>query len=81
MEKRLFHIISYLELVLKGKMEANPTILGNIQEILNQLPHLHMDKLDLSLYDKTNDINLVYIFELHVVIISRKYSKEFNIII
>merc|ERR1712032_270936 len=59
LQGRLQEINSYLQRVVKKELPVNSKILNNLQDILNLLPNLNLDKLVRSLFVKTNDAHLV----------------------
>ena len=57
--KRLREIKEYLEKVISGKIQPNPTIVYNIQEIFNYLPNFETESVIKALSIQTNNNYLV----------------------
>lgn len=76
LQGRLQEINNYLQRVVKKELPVNIKILSNLQDILNLLPNLNLDKLVRSMFVKTNDTHLV----LYVSSIVRAITALHNLV-
>mmetsp|Transcript_2809 Transcript_2809/g.6585 ORF Transcript_2809/g.6585 Transcript_2809/m.6585 type:complete len:350 (-) Transcript_2809:93-1142(-) len=56
--EKLVECKDYLESCVRGESKVNPTIVSNLQTILNLLPNLNTDEMVRSMLIKTNDMHM-----------------------